>query len=235
MLCNGCRLSAAPIFCLTKNCFSALAAGIALACGGHSATSLTNPAAPTVATVTSTSTSTGCDPQNWSATWLKDLRFIVLNPCRQTVGTVYFVQYGYDGDLTIHVKPDDESLLSPGNKYLDNAPLPPCDKDKGCLMVEITCQGPINTTIQPQAAGTCNGFKGHVLAAGEIHQVGDRIEIWGPWVEERPGNPDHHSWRELHGATILIISHIDLASLGFTPNQIAYAQRVPIAAPMHDD
>ena len=177
-------------------------AGIVIACGDSSSTSFTNSTAPTATTIpTPPLPPLACNIQYWDPVYNKP-RLIVYSMCEHESGRVFFVQINRDGDVTIHLLPDSNRLMAPGNINLDNGVgNPPCGPN-GCLMFEITCQGLVT---QSDALGTCAGFKGVVLSLDELPKPGDRIEIAGPHVLDN--NPDH-KWNEIHGGVFRIIERL---------------------------
>lgn len=173
------------------------------ACSGTS-----TPASPSVkpamgALVPSiTQSSTMCDDRLWAPVYSKD-RLAVLSPCEVETGIVKFVELERDGDLTIHMLPDTDRFLGPGNVYLDaSSPARPDGSAacgvRGCLQVEIPCQGSIS---QADAMNACGHFTGKVLTSAEVPHVGDRIRAAAHLVEDKR----HHNWHELHGAVVTIL------------------------------
>lgn len=183
---------------MKRYALTVVTAGIVVACGENlPSPSLTNPVTPTVSAPATAKPTLAGDDAYWEVTY-SPARFRVLSNCEVETGIVMYVGHEHDGDLTFHIKVDSNRLLGPGNKYLDNDPLPPCGPD-GCLQVEVPCQGPID---QADAIGTCQSFRGRVLSADEIPNLGDRIIATAPWLEDK----QHHDWRELHGAVIKVLT-----------------------------
>ncbi len=133
----------------------------------------------------------------------------MLSPCETETGVVTFVELEPDGDLTIHLRADTDRLLAPANVYLDTQPSALCGP-KGCLQIEIPCQGAIT---QRDALGTCAQFTGPVLTGEAIPRVGDHVKASAPFVEDSR----HHNWHELHGAVLAIISRLPIPALDPSP------------------
>lgn len=185
-----------------------VAGGLGMGCShASSPTAPSPPAAATPSSPAATTATTGpasaCDARLWAPVYAKD-RLLFLSPCQSETGTVVYVELEPDGDLTIHLRPDSDRLLNAGNIYLDPQPPaqagdpPPCGS-KGCLQVEVSCQGAIS---QRDAMGTCAQFAGTILTSAQVPKVGDWITAAGPLVEDTR----HHNWRELHGAVIWILA-----------------------------
>ena len=192
---------------LTLLIVAGVAVGIVIACSGSSSISFTNPTSSTspTATIPIPLPPLECDTRYWDPVHHKE-RFKIYSMCERESGTVFFVQINADGDLTIHVLPDSNRLMGPGNIGLDNGKdNPPCGPN-GCLMLEIPCQ---TTVTESDALGTCVGFKGIVLTADQIPQPGDKIDFAGPHVLD--GNPDH-MWDEIHGGVMRITKRLIGAS-----------------------
>ena len=136
-----------------------------------------------------------CDETLWAPTYSRD-RLKVLSTCERETGVVMFVELEYDGDMTIDIKPPTNRLLLPGNKLVD---APGCGLE-GCLHIEVPCQGPVNSRVQPDADGTCNSFAGEKITPP---QLGDTVEAAAHWVADLR----HSSWAELHGAKVRVLEH----------------------------
>ncbi len=174
--------------------------GVLVACNTCSKNNIpsvqTNTLAPTVSVPTPTPTPLApltCDEALWKPTYSLD-RLKVLSSCETEVGVVKFVELEYDGDMVIDIKPATDRLLLPGNVNVD---APGCGAS-GCLHVEVPCQGPINSTVQPDADGACDGFTGTKIVPPEIGEV---IEAAAHWVADLR----HEGWAELHGAVVRVL------------------------------
>ena len=102
----------------------------------------------------------------------KDLK--ILSECEKATGKVKHVQEMPDGDYKFLLKLDKEykSLLNKDNKK----------KTDGNLVVEVVPRDQDSKYV-------------------ELPDKGDRVEVWGAWVEDKP-----KGWNEIHPAWKVIIN-----------------------------
>ena len=102
----------------------------------------------------------------------KDLK--ILSECEKATGKIKHVQEMPDGDYKFLLKLDKEykSLLNKDNKK----------KTDGNLVVEVVPRDQDSKSV-------------------ELPDKGDRVEVWGSWVEDKP-----KGWNEIHPTWKVIIN-----------------------------
>ena len=127
-------------------------------------------------------------PGECSEGWWKHVvsprRLEVYEPCLTVRGTVLFMDYAHDGDVTMFIALDAPFLSIPHIERVG-------PYGKGTLVVELICKGHWKL-VQP----TCWGCRNRL----PIPALGDHIEVDGTYVLDK-----RHGWVEIHPVTRVTI------------------------------
>jgi hypothetical protein len=120
-------------------------------------------------------------------------RLATVKPCMEVRGTILDMRVEKDGDYHILIKldatqPDGET----GNSLLNAKNQNP---QKGCLVVEPICKGPVT---QQDAIVPCQGAKKIKVPA-----IGAHVSVIGPYVKDNQGG---HGWMEIHPVTSITVT-----------------------------
>lgn len=118
-----------------------------------------------------------CDPALWQRVY-KPNRLKIIKPCATVHGVIVAIKKQPDGDLHILVRPD--------KRYLRLLNAVNISAQKGALVVEPICEGPIS---QNSVGHICDGYQ----SALAIPKPLTHVSVTGPLVLDT-----QHGWVEIH-------------------------------------